>query len=134
MQTTIDEKQYGKLLINTMPRRIETEAENEKYLKIVEQLMSRGEENISPEEEKLLDLLVTLIEDFEARAYPMKQIPPNEMLKYIIEERGMKQKDLLPIFGSEGIISEILKGKRQINLRQAKDLSEFLKVNVSLFI
>lgn len=134
MQTTIDEKQYGKLLINTMPRRIETEAENEKYLKIVEQLMGRSEENISPEEEKLLDLLVTLIEEFEARAYPMKQIPPNEMLKYIIEERGMKQKDLLPIFGSEGIISEILKGKRQINLRQAKDLSEFLKVNVSLFI
>ena len=51
--------------------KIETEEENEKALELARRLMKKGENKLSPEEDRLLDLLVTLIEDFEEKAYPM---------------------------------------------------------------
>ncbi len=125
----INKRKYGQLLIDTLPRKIETEAENERILKIIEKLMFKGEGNISPEEETLLVLLCDLVEDFEEKAYPMPSVPANERLKYILDERGMKQKDLVPLFGSEGVVSEILSGKRLITLKTAKRLADFLQLS-----
>lgn len=87
--------------------------------------MNKGAENFTPEEDKLFDLLTFLIEDFEEKAYPIPDLPPNEILKFFLEDRGMKQKDLVPVFGSEGVVSEILNGKREITLKTAKKLQEF---------
>src|ERR1044072_7677774 len=101
MTGVIDETKYGALLAEVLPRRIETEAENERYLKIVEQMIDKGSENFSPEEDKLFDLLTMLIAEFEEKAYPIKEVPPNERLQFILEQRDMKQKDLIPLFGSE---------------------------------
>lgn len=129
MQTLIDNRKYGTLLAEILPRRIETEEENDRYLTIVEKMMDKGAVNFSPEEHKIFDLLVTLIEDFEAKEYPMPSVPANERLQYILEERGLKQKDLIPLFGSEGVVSEILSGKRPITLKTAKKLAVFLKVS-----
>ncbi|MGH9803006.1 MAG: transcriptional regulator [Blastocatellia bacterium] len=63
-----DPAKYRRLVSKAMPVVIETEAENERLLAIVEQMMRR---DLSPEEAKLFDLLVKLIEDFEERHYPM---------------------------------------------------------------
>lgn len=63
-----DSAKYRKLVAEAMPVVIETEAENERLLAIVEPMMRR---KLSPEEAKLFDLLVKLIEDFEERHYPM---------------------------------------------------------------
>ena len=57
MQDSINNKKYGALLLETLPRRIETEEENEHFLQIVEKLIDKGEGNLSPEESTLLDLL-----------------------------------------------------------------------------
>ena len=123
---TFNNKIYGRLLIDTLPRVIETEEENERFLQIIKELMRKGEDNISPEEESLLDLLCNLVEDFEEKAYPFPDVAPHETLKILLEDRGMKQKDLIPIFGSAGVVSEILNGKRPITLKTAKKLAEFL--------
>ena len=56
------------------------------------------------------------------------------MLKFFMEDRGIKQADLLPVFGSSGITSEVVNGKRSISKAQAKKLAEFFKVSVELFI
>jgi HTH-type transcriptional regulator/antitoxin HigA len=56
-------------------------------------------------------------------------VPANERLKYILKERGMKQKDLVPLFGSEGVVSEILSGKRLITFKTAKKLADFLQLS-----
>jgi HTH-type transcriptional regulator/antitoxin HigA len=56
---------YGELLLDVLPRPIETEAENERALAVVDRLMSKGEDNLTPEETTLLELLVQLIERFE---------------------------------------------------------------------
>ena len=122
---SFNKKIYGQLLTETLPRVIETEEENERFLKIIEGLMKKGEDNLSPEEESLLVLLCDLVGDFEEKAYPIEDVPPNEVLKMFLEDRGMKQKDLIPVFGSAGVVSEIMNGKRPITLKTAKKLQEF---------
>ncbi len=122
---TFNNKIYGQLLTDTLPRVIETEEENERFLQIIKELMRKGEDKLSLEQESLLDLLCNLVEDFEEKAYPIPDSPPNEILKMFMEDRGMKQKDLVPVFGSEGVVSEILSGKREITLKTAKKLQEF---------
>lgn len=126
MQAVLDNKVYAQLLAETLPRRIKTEEENDGYLRIVEDLIDKGSENFSNEEESLFELLTVLIKDFEERNYPMQNVAPNERLKYILEERGMRQKDLVPVLGSESVASEIIRGKREITLKTAKNLAEFL--------
>jgi HTH-type transcriptional regulator / antitoxin HigA len=54
-------------------------------------------------------------------------------LQEFVTDRGLKQKDLLPVFGSQGIASEVLSGKRSISKAQAKALGEFFKVSPTLF-
>lgn len=131
---TFNNKIYGKLLSDVLPRKIETEEENERILKIIENLMRKDENKLIPEEETLLVLLSELVEEFEEKAYPMPDVSPSERIKYLLEEKGLKQKDLLPLFGSEGVISDVLKGTRPITLKTARKLSEFFSVPPELFI
>jgi HTH-type transcriptional regulator / antitoxin HigA len=132
MITTLDQE-YVQLLTIVKPKVIETEAENEFYLAEVSKLMQLGE-NLSPAQEQLLRLLVSLIENFEDQHYQLIPATPLEILTELISEKGLKQKDLLPVFGSQGIASEVLNGKRSISKAQAKALGEFLKVSPALFL
>lgn len=125
---------YSQLLLEALPRPIETEEENERALAIVNKLMSKGEDKLTPEEQTLLKLLVRLIEDFEEKAYPIPEAPGWRVLRTMMENRGVRQADLLHIFGSRGIASEVVNGKRAISKAQAKALGEFFKVSPELFI
>ncbi|HEX8130163.1 MAG TPA: hypothetical protein VF527_13755 [Pyrinomonadaceae bacterium] len=129
----IDRSKYGKLLARTLPAVIETEEENERLLAEVEKLIDKGEKR-SPEEDKLLELMTTLVEDFEDKHYPIPDAPPHEVLRELMDSRGLRQRDLLGIFGSDGIASEVVNGKRNISRTQAKALAEFFRVPVELFI
>lgn len=131
---TIDvlDQEYSKLLVAVQPKVIETEEENEFYLAEVTKLMRLGDA-ISPAQERLLKLLVNLIESFEDSHYQLKAATPLEILTELVRDRGLKQKDLLPVFGSQGVASEVLNGKRGISKAQAKALGEFFKVSPSLF-
>lgn len=116
-----------------MPVVIETEEENDRMLAEVEKLMAKGE-NISPEEDALLRLMATLIQDFEEKFYQPKEATPLEILHHLMDARDLKQSDLLEVFGSKGIASEVINGKRNISKAQAKALAKFFKVSVDLFI
>ena len=129
----IDPTRYKRLLSQTMPVVIESEEENERMLAIVEKLMDKGE-NLSPEEEKLLKLFAKLIEDFEKRYYHPKEAEPLEVLQHLMEARGLKQTHLWEVFGSKGIASEVLNGKRGISKTQARALANYFHVSVDLFI
>lgn len=129
----MDESRYRRLLSRTMPVVIETEEENDRMLAIVEKLMDKGEA-ISPEEEKLLKLLARLIEDFEERYYHPGDASPLEVLEHLMESRGAKQSHLWEVFGSKGIASEVLNGKRGISKTHAKALANYFHVPADLFI
>lgn len=126
-------QKYAELLSATLPVSIKTDEEHERMIKTVGDLMKKGD--LSPEEERLVELLADIIRDYEQRIYePVEKGEPYQVLRFLLEENSMKQKDLLPIFGSEGIISEVLKGKRGMTARRAKQLGEFFSVSPELFI
>ncbi len=129
----IDPTRYKRLLSRTMPVVIESEEENERMLAIVEKLMDKGED-LSPEEEKLLKLFARLIEDFEQRYYHPKEATPLEVLQHLMEAREVKQTHLWEVFGSKGIASEVLNGKRGISKTQARALANYFHVSADLFI
>jgi HTH-type transcriptional regulator/antitoxin HigA len=129
----IDPARYKRLLSQTMPVIIETEAENERMLKAIEKLMDKGE-GLAPEEEKLLKLLTMLVEDFEERYYQPRDATPLEVLQHLMESREVKQTHLWDVFGSKGIASEVLNGKRGISKTHAKALAEYFRVPADLFI
>src|SRR5437016_2561773 len=107
----LDLKRYGRLLAQTVPKVIKTEQENERALAIVESLMEKGERNMPPEEDALLELLTDLIHDFEEKAYPIPKSQPHEMVAFLLEQRGLAPRDLWPVVGSKSRVSEILAGK-----------------------
>lgn len=129
----IDPVRYRRLLSRTMPVVIETEEENARMLSLVEKLMHKGE-NLSAEEEKLLKLLARLIEDFEQRYYRSRNATPLEVIHHLMEERGIKQSQLWELFGSKGIASEVLNGKRGISKTHARALADYFHVPADLFV
>ena len=135
LTATIDERRYARLLAKAVPRIIRTGEENKRALAFVESLMENGERNLTPEEGELLDLLVNLVRDYEATAYPPREkSKPQKMLAFLLEQRGLAPKDLWPVLGSKSRVSEILAGRRSISKDQAKKLAEFFHVGLDLFI
>ena len=129
----INPARYKRLLSQAMPVIIETEAENERMLKVIEKLIDKGE-GLSLEEEKLLKLLSRLVEDFEEEYYQPGDATPLEVLQHLMESRELKQTHLWEVFGSKGVASEVLNGKRGISKTHAKALAEYFHVSADLFI
>ena len=135
MATNYDPQAYANLLVEYLPGVIQTEEENEKALEFAGRLMKKGEGKRSPEEERLLSLLVTLIEDFEEKTYPMGQTSnPAVALRELMNEHELKQTDMVEIFGSQGVVSQVLNGKREISKAQARKLSKRFRLPIDVFI
>ncbi len=129
----IDSRKYGRLLAKTLPAVIENEKEYERLLAEVNKLLKKGA-RISVEEEKLLDLMSRLIEDYEEEHHPIPDAPPHAVLQMFMEDRGLRQKDIVHLFGSSGVASEVVNGKRSISKTQARALGKFFNVSPELFI
>jgi HTH-type transcriptional regulator / antitoxin HigA len=123
---------YARLLAKSLPRPIRTEAEHQRLTERLLELDDRDDP--SPEEEALAEVLTLLIEDYEERYHPLPRVSPNESLKALMEERGLKHKDIWPILGNKGAATEVLAGRRSISKAQAKRLADFFRVPVDLFI
>ncbi len=131
--TLLDERQYRKLLDETLPVVIRTEAEYRRLLTAAAALMERPEDEIAEEEGRLLELLSILIEEYENRAHPLPKAEPHKMLAYLLEEKNMKPSDLWTVL-PKSRVSEILNGKRSISKTQARQLADLLRVPVDLFV
>jgi HTH-type transcriptional regulator/antitoxin HigA len=130
----LDEKRYGRLLATARPAVIKSDDENDRTLAIIEGLMAKAEDRLTPEEDALLELLLDLSHDYELKRYPLRPTPPHEMVAFLLEQRGLKPNALWPVIGSKGRVSEILSGTRAISKEQAKRLAAFFHVGVELFI
>ena len=130
--TEISDSVYAKLLSRSLPRPIRNEAE---HARVLEDLIAMDErDNLSPEEEALAEVLTLLVDDYEEKHHPLPRVSPNESLHALMQERGLKHKDIWPILGNKGAASEVLSGSRSISKAQAKRLAEFFQVPVDLFI
>lgn len=130
---TIDNRKYARVLARALPRLIESAGEHERVLAGIETLMDRGDRR-TPEEDAVLDLLVHLVQTYEQQHYSLEKPPPQRILKYLMEQRHLKQADLVPIFKSRGYVSDVINGKRAISKSHARQLAHFFKVTPDLFI
>ena len=100
----------------------------------IDRLMEIEESQLSDDEASMLELLAILIEDYERKTYPMPNTAtPHDVLDELVAAHQLRQKDLLDIFGSKGIASEVFNRKRGISKTQAKALGERFKVSPSVF-
>jgi HTH-type transcriptional regulator / antitoxin HigA len=125
-------REYSALLERTPPRVIRNEKENEAYTEILYDLDQRSK-TLTPAEKEFAELLTLLIEDFEEKRYRLPRSKPLGVLKFLMQQHDLKQKDLLDVFGTPSIVSEVLSGKREMNKEHIKRLSERFGISPELF-
>jgi HTH-type transcriptional regulator/antitoxin HigA len=132
MSATAVRSEYASLLTNTLPAVIRSEAENERHIAILEELDRKGN-RLRAAERRMADLLTLLIEDFEEKHYALKASSPVDVLNELMLANNLKQKDLLDVFGTPSIVSEVLHGKRQLTTEHIRRLSKRFHVSPEIF-
>jgi len=130
--TTLNPAKYGRLCADVIPKVIESDAEFDRLAAKMEELDRKASQ--TPEEEALSALLMKLIQDYDDLHYPLPPSPPHQIIQYLMDQRDLKQADLLPIFGSRSVASEVVTGKRAPSKAHIRKLAEFFKVSPALFI
>lgn len=113
------------------PAVIHKEAENERCTQSLEALLA--ERARTAEESRLLELLTLLIEDFEERNYALPPATPRDVVRHLIESNGLRQVDLIDVFGAESTVSAVLSGKRDLAKSHIEKLSRRFNVSPELF-
>ena len=110
-----------------------TEEQYEGAVRILDELIDKIGEDENHPLASLMETLGTLIETYENQHFPETASDPVGVLHFLMAEHGLKQGDLSDI-GSQGVISEILNGKRELNVRQIKALSCRFNVSPAVFL
>ena len=113
------------------PSPISSDRQHADYLAVLDQLLSK--DHPTAEEEKYADLLTTLIEAYEEEHNAVSDASPLQVLRTLMEANGLRQKDLVPIFGSESIVSEVLRKKRELNKTHIQRLSKRFGISPAAF-
>jgi HTH-type transcriptional regulator / antitoxin HigA len=100
----------------------------------IQRLLRKGEAQLSLEVERLLDLLSTLAENWEEAHHPIPAAPGHRILQHYLQVRGVKQAELLPVFGSRAATAAAVNGKRAISPEQAQQLGALFGVAPAVFI
>lgn len=122
---------YLKLLQSFPPRPITSEAELAATQKVIDSLLDR--DKLTADERDYLNLLGTLVYEYEEKQEAIPDIYGIELLKFLLDEFGMRQKDLVPIFKTESIVSDVLKAKCQLTARHIQELAKFFQVSPAVF-
>jgi HTH-type transcriptional regulator/antitoxin HigA len=113
------------------PTPVTSARQHEEYLSVLDKLASK--ENPTKEEEKYAEVLMTLIEVYEEDHHSIPDSSPVEVLRALMDANDLRQKDLVPIFGSESIVSEILNKKRGLNKSHIEKLSKRFRISPAVF-
>ena len=125
-------KEYKTLLAEAVPKPIHTEQENELAIQQLEKLAGRN--NLSAAEKLFMELLTVLVEAFEEEHYQLSRgASPVEVLQELMEVNGLKQKDLVDVFATPSIASEVIHGKRGLTTDHIKRLSQRFNVSPEVF-
>ena len=115
-----------------MPVPITSEHQHAEYLSVLDKLA--GKEGLTVEEDKYAQVLMTLIEAYEEHNHHVPDAAPIAVLRALIEANDLRQKDLVPIFGSESIVSEVLNEKRGINKNHIEKLKQAVQCIASCIL
>jgi HTH-type transcriptional regulator/antitoxin HigA len=113
---------------------IHTQADCERAVEFMNQLLDVVGDDEEHELADMLELLGQLIEDYESQNHALPDAEPAQVLRFLMEQHDLKQADLASELGTQSVVSEILSGRRQINVRQAKALAQRFGVSAAVFI
>ncbi len=112
---------------------IRTEREYDRAVKRLNELLDEIGTNERHPLYSFMDTLGTLIEAYEEEHHPAPTSSGADVLRHLMEEHGLSQTDLSEI-GSQGVVSEVLNGKRELNIRQVRALAKRFHVSPAVFI
>jgi len=112
-------------------RPVRTKADHRAALKEVERLWEA--EPGTPDGDRV-DVLVTLIEAYEAKHFPIPAPDPIAAIEFMMEQKGLTRRDLEPAIGSRGRVSEVLTRKRPLTLPMVRELSALLQIPAAVLV
>ena len=122
---------YIELLTTFPPRPISSESELIATQEVIDSLIDRGK--LTLDEQDYLNLLGTLVYEYEQKHDPMPDIYGVELIKALLVEFNLRQKDLIPIFKTESIVSAVLNEQRQLTATHIKKLADFFHISPAAF-
>lgn len=125
--------EYASLLHSTLPAVVRSEAENERYIAMLKELDGKCSRMTSAER-RMAELLTLLIEDFEEKHFSLKTATPIAVINELMLANSLRQRDFVDIFGTPGIVSEVLNGKRKLTTEHIRRLSRRFHVSPEVFI
>jgi HTH-type transcriptional regulator/antitoxin HigA len=125
--------EYKQLIAEVPPKVIHSEKENRYYLGKIDEMNARWDD-LTKAERDLYETLAVLIEDFEKKTYPSRAASPIEAIQELMAANGLKQKDLVGVFETASVASEVLKGKRSLTTEHVRRLGKRFKVSPALFL
>jgi HTH-type transcriptional regulator/antitoxin HigA len=112
-------------------RPIKTEQDYNDSVRRIEELW--GAKKDTPQGDEL-DLLVTIVESYEMKHYPIAPPDPVDAIKFRMEQMGMTKSDMVKYLGSQSRVSEVLNGKRKLTLSMVKSLYKGLKIPAEILL
>jgi HTH-type transcriptional regulator / antitoxin HigA len=126
-----NKKSYIDLIIDFPPRPIHSAEELDSVQRVIYDLIDRG--NLTIDEEDYISVLGTLVTQYEQVHHPIPDIYGVELIEALLEEFDLKQKDLVPIFKTESIVSAVLNGHRKLMTEHIEKLAAFFHVSPAVF-
>jgi HTH-type transcriptional regulator/antitoxin HigA len=127
----LDRIEYGKLCAATLPTAVENDKEFDRLVAEMERLDFK--EHPTPEEEALSPLLMVLIQAYDDKI-ELPKTSPGSIIRHLMERSGLKQADLLPVFGSRSVAWDVINGKREASKAHIRKLAEFFHVSPAIFL
>jgi HTH-type transcriptional regulator/antitoxin HigA len=124
---------YIELLVAHQPAKPRNRQELAEMTALLETLAA-NESAQTPAMERFIETLTALILQYEEEIHPGPIGSPSGVLQYLMDERGLRQVDLVPILGSKSYVSQILSGHRPISKEAAGKLAKFFRVSTHSFL
>ena len=131
MTPGFNDDEYRALLAANAPRPIESETDLPRLEEQIWELLAVDQR--TPAQEAYLTLLGGLVGRWESEHVVVPTVHGVELVKALLVERQLRQKDLVPVFGAESIVSEVLSGKRELQAKHIEGLADFFHISPAAF-
>ena len=121
----------AKMIERGAPHLIRTEEQLAAYTKALFKLTS--EPDPTPAQLEAIELLTLLIERYEQEQFSLPAASPAEVLRFLLDQHGLRQRDIAAELGGESVVSEVLSGKRKLNTAHIEQLSRRFNVSPAVF-
>ena len=133
MNALIEQAAQHWQFVSPLLRKPENEADYDQLVEALDELTDRIGDDESHPVMSLVDIIGDWVEAYDLEHRPMPKVSGVDVLRSVMQEHGLNQSDL-PGVGTQSVVSEILSGKRQLNVRQIRWLADHFKVPVEMFI